>query len=116
MLLIIEVIKRTTLSSCPKERRRKKQHLHLCLDRAYISKSVKQEIINRGYVPHMPYKRKRGQAKEKYTYKSNILLLKIKEGLYEKEQIHDGITDSESCLSDMKRKQRVISWISAYIM
>jgi len=27
---------------------------HLCLDRAYNSKAVEQEIIKRGYVPHMP--------------------------------------------------------------
>jgi transposase len=33
---------------------------HLCLDRAYSSKAVEQEITNRGYAPHMPYKRKRG--------------------------------------------------------
>ena len=38
---------------------------HLCLDKAYNSKSVKQEIIKRGYVPHMPYKRKRGEAIER---------------------------------------------------
>jgi putative transposase len=38
---------------------------HLCLDRAYNSKAVEQEIIKRGYVPHMPYKRKRGEEKAK---------------------------------------------------
>ena len=37
---------------------------HLCLDRAYISKGVEQEIIKRGYVPHMPHKRKRGEDKK----------------------------------------------------
>ena len=35
---------------------------HLCLDKAYNSRMVKQEIIKRGYVPHMPYKRKRGEV------------------------------------------------------
>ncbi|MBA3977283.1 MAG: IS5 family transposase [Nitrosopumilus sp.] len=38
---------------------------HLCLDRAYISKAVEQEITRRGYVPHMPYKRKRGEGKDR---------------------------------------------------
>jgi hypothetical protein len=38
----------------------KKIKQHLCLDKAYNSGIVKQEIIKRGYVPHMPYKRKRG--------------------------------------------------------
>src|SRR4051812_9138647 len=37
---------------------------HLCLDKAYNSKTAKQEIIKRGYVPHIPYKRKRGQKKD----------------------------------------------------
>jgi hypothetical protein len=54
--------KRTFVSSKSKKgiRQRRKYH-HLCLDRAYNSKSIKQEIIKRGYVPHIPYKRKRGQ-------------------------------------------------------
>jgi transposase len=59
------IIKRITLSSRSKGRkRRRKQYQHLCLDRAYNSKSVKHEIIKRGYVLHMPYKRKRGQKTE----------------------------------------------------
>jgi putative transposase len=65
------VIKRTTLSSFTKERS-KKQCQHLCLDRAYNSKSVRYEIIKRGYVPHIPYKRKRGQQEiiHQKTYSS----------------------------------------------
>jgi IS5 family transposase len=59
------VIKRTTLSSRLKGRKTsRKQHQHLCLDKAYNSKSVKHEIIKRGYIPHIPYKRKRGQKTE----------------------------------------------------
>src|SRR6476620_2823320 len=38
-------------------------HHHLCLDRAYNSKRIEKEIIKRGYIPHIPYKRKRGQKK-----------------------------------------------------
>jgi transposase len=34
---------------------------HLCLDRAYNSKVVEQQIVRRGYVPHIPHKRKRGE-------------------------------------------------------
>jgi transposase len=40
---------------------RRREYHHLCLDRAYQSKSIEQEIIRRGYIPHIPYKRKRGQ-------------------------------------------------------
>src|SRR4051794_3360651 len=60
------VIKRAPVLDKPKERRQKKHNL--CLDKAYQSKSLKQEIINRGYVPHIPYKRKRGQKKEETAY------------------------------------------------
>ncbi len=62
------VIKRTTTTntslSTTKQRKRK-THQHLCLDRAYNSKSKENEIIKRGYVPHMTYKRKRGQTEKR---------------------------------------------------
>ena len=48
-------------------RQNRQQKQHLCLDRAYNSKSTENEIINRGYVPHIPYKRKRGQIKKEKT-------------------------------------------------
>ena len=56
------IIKRPTLLSTTKGRR--KQYQHLCLDKAYNSKSVKQQIIKRGYIPHIPFKRKRGGQKK----------------------------------------------------
>ena len=31
---------------------------HLCLDKAYNSEPQEQELIKRGYVLHIPYKRK----------------------------------------------------------
>jgi putative transposase len=56
------VIKQHFVSNKPKEGiRRLWKYQHLCLDRAYSSKTVRQQIIKRGYVPHIPYKRKRGQ-------------------------------------------------------
>ena len=48
-------------------KQQQQQQQHLCLDRAYTSKSTENEIINRGYVPHIPYKRKRGQIKKEKT-------------------------------------------------
>jgi putative transposase len=58
------IIKRTFVSNKPKEGiRRLWKYQHLCLDRAYSSKTVRQQIIKRGYVPHIQYKRKRGQSK-----------------------------------------------------
>ncbi len=53
-------IKRSSPSTkCNSSRKRKLQHL--CLDKAYNSKTVQQAIIKRGYVPHIPFKRNRGQ-------------------------------------------------------
>ena len=63
------VIKQTFVSNKPKKgiKQRRWKHNHLCLDIAYQSKPIKQEIIKRGYAPHIPYKRKRGQKKEENT-------------------------------------------------
>jgi len=62
------VITQSSSSSYPtkkyKIRKRKRKLQHLCLDKAYNSRTVKQEIIKRGYVPHLPYKRKRGGGEE----------------------------------------------------
>jgi transposase len=57
------VLKRPFESSFIKKKKRR-LYFHLCLDRAYSSKSIENEIIKRGYVPLIPYKRKRGQKKE----------------------------------------------------
>src|SRR4051794_5304668 len=61
------IIKRTFVSGKPKKGMRRRKYHHLCLDRAYQSKSIEQEIIKRGYVPHIPYKRKRGQVRKENT-------------------------------------------------
>jgi hypothetical protein len=36
---------------------------------SYNSKSIKQVIIKLGYIPHVPYKRKRGQKENTYKKK-----------------------------------------------
>ncbi|MDQ3083380.1 MAG: hypothetical protein M3Q77_01025, partial [Thermoproteota archaeon] len=59
------VIKRqSSSSSVPTLGIRRRRLQHLCLDKAYISAQEEQELIKRGYVLHIPYKRKRGE-KEK---------------------------------------------------
>ena len=35
---------------------------HLCLDKAYNSEPEEQELLKRGYLLHIPYKRKKGEA------------------------------------------------------
>jgi transposase len=62
------VVKRPFESSFTKEKRNL-LHYHLCLDRAYKSKFIEQQIIKRGYVPHIPYKRKRGKKKDNVNLK-----------------------------------------------
>ena len=56
------VVKRHTLSPKTKDGRKRLQHL--CLDKAYNSKPEEQAIAKRGYAPHLPYKRKRGEVKK----------------------------------------------------
>ena len=50
----------------------RKLEQHLCLDKAYNSGTVEQELIKRGYVLHIPYKKKKGDNnKEKIRMISN---------------------------------------------
>jgi transposase len=60
------VIKRpiTPSSSKPKNNQKKKQNL--CLDKAYHSKEVEQEIIKRGYIPHIRHRREEMKFKKKH--------------------------------------------------
>ena len=37
---------------------------HLCLDKGYNSAEEEQELIKRGYVLHIPYKKKRGEEED----------------------------------------------------
>jgi transposase len=90
---------------------RKKQYQHLCLDRAYASELVEQQIATRGYVPHMPCKR-RAKIRGRQT-KRNTLLQKTGDGLWKGQT--RGTTGSGSCLLDMKRGQRtILAWCSCH--
>ena len=57
------VIKRPSSYKTKKIGRRRKLQ-HLCLDKGYNSESEEQELIKRGYVLHIPPKRKRGEKEE----------------------------------------------------
>jgi putative transposase len=76
-------IKRPSESSFRKDKVRK-HYQHLCLDRAYNSNSIEKEIIKRGYVPHIPYKRKRGQMKEEAVNHRRYSLSKNKRWVVER--------------------------------
>ena len=78
------VIKRKPSSYFAKKKMTNHRH-HLCLDRAYNSKSIEKEIIKRGYVPHIPYKRKRGQTIKKANQKRYSSYAKNKRWVVERE-------------------------------
>jgi transposase len=84
---------------------RKKQNL--CLDKAYHSKEIEQEIIKRGYIPHIRYRREEQIFRRKHP---------LRRWVVEREQIH-GITDSGNYLQGMKRRMRTIlvlyNWLIA---
>ncbi len=47
-----------------KQRKEEKEKQHLCLAKAYSSNLDERTITKRGYVPHLPYRRKRGEVKK----------------------------------------------------
>jgi len=77
------VIKRKPSSYFTKKKRTNHHH-HLCLDRAYNSKRIEKEIIKRGYVPHIPYKRKRGQKKKENSNQKKYSSAKNKRWVVER--------------------------------
>ena len=46
------------------EKRKRRNLQHLCLDKAYNSQPLEQDLIKRGYVLHIPPKRKRDEKEE----------------------------------------------------
>ena len=81
------VIKRRIKTSSLFINLRKRRRLrHLCLDKGYNSAQKEQELIKRGYILHIPIKKKKGEEDEKikqkrYQTAKNILQ---KDGLYRK--------------------------------
>jgi len=67
------VIKRPPPSSKPKTERRKRGRLqHLCLDKAYNSEPEEQELLKRGYVLHIPKKRRKGEKEGRRMWMSRL--------------------------------------------
>ena len=57
------VFKRPSSYKTKKVGKGRRKNQHLCLDKAYNSKQEEQELIKRGYVLHIPTKRKRDKNK-----------------------------------------------------
>ncbi|MGE0243446.1 MAG: transposase [Nitrososphaeraceae archaeon] len=56
------VIKRSSSLSKPKHNQKKP---NLCLDKAYHSKEVEQEIVKRRYIPHIRHRREEEKKRNK---------------------------------------------------
>jgi hypothetical protein len=82
----------------PSSKLKYKQKQNLCVDKAYHSKEIEQEIVKRGYIPHIRHRREERIFYRKYPARRWVV---------EKEQIH-GRINSGSYLQDMKRRTRTI--------
>ena len=74
---------------------RKKQNL--CLDKAYHSKEVEQEIFNRGYIPHIRHRREEKLFHRTHPAARRWVVERTNSWL---------ITDSGSCLQGMKKRMK----------
>ena len=79
-----EVVRRPSESALAKNKGMRKQCQHLCLDRAYVSKAMEKQITNRGYVPHLPHKRKRGHQQNAKACEKTDLSVKNKRWVVER--------------------------------
>lgn len=65
--LVTDVVDNTVIKrpkSLSRSRRRRRRLQHLCLDKRYKSAEEEQELIKRGYVLHIPIKKKKGKKGE----------------------------------------------------
>ena len=60
---VIQRQRQLQLSSHKPKPRTRRRLQHLCLDKAYNSEPEEQELTKRGYVLHIPYKKKKGEEK-----------------------------------------------------
>jgi hypothetical protein len=92
------VIKRPSSKSTTKYRnnndknKNKKKNQNLCLDKAYHSKEIEQEITKRGYIPHIRHRR---EQEKKHNNRHPA-----RRWMVEREQIHGIITDSENYIQE----------------
>jgi IS5 family transposase len=66
--LVTEVVDKTIIKRPPpssKSKNKRRQQQHLCLDKGYKSAEEEQELIKRGYILHIPIKKKKKKKKGK---------------------------------------------------
>jgi putative transposase len=70
------VIKRPSSYKTKNTGRGRRKNQHLCLDKAYNSKQEEQELIKRGYVLHIPIKKKKKGTNNEQDVTRSILNVK----------------------------------------
>ena len=88
------VIKRQSLSSKSKHNKKKQ---NLCLDKAYHSKEIEQEIVKRGYIPHIRHRREEKKRNKKHPARRWVV-----------ERTNSWHNRFRKLFTDMKRKKRTI--------
>ena len=101
------VIKRPSSKSATKYRnnnndndknknKNKKKNQNLCLDKAYHSKDIEQEITKRGYIPHIRHRREEKKHNNRHPTRRWVV---------EREQIH-GITRFRKLFTRYEKKDK----------
>ena len=112
------VIKRPSFKT-KKTGRRGRKLQHLCLDKAYNSEQEEQELIKRGYVLHIPPKRKRdeteeGEVKVITQCRSNRKKYSAKRWVIER--TNSWHNRFRKLFTRYEKKVRKLSWISTVIL
>ena len=103
------VIKRPSSKSATKyrnnnnDKNKNKKNQNLSLDKAYHSKDIEQEIIKRGYIPHIRHRREEKKHNNRHPTRRWVV---------EREQIHGITIDSGNYLQGMKRRIKTILVLS----
>ena len=74
--VVDNVVIRRSSSKYRNGKRRIRRQQHLCLDKGYNSENEEQELIKRGYVFHIPIKKKRKSINNEKDVSQNILDIK----------------------------------------
>ncbi len=67
------VLKRSSYKLNDGKKKKKTKKHNLCLDKAYHSKDVEQEIIKRGYIPHIRHRREEQIFRRKHPARRWVL-------------------------------------------
>jgi hypothetical protein len=109
-----------------RRRRRRRRLQHLCLDKGYNSTEEEQKLIKRGYILHIPVKKKRRRKGEEKERKGKIMNLyqdhhQIERNTLPRDGLSSvlirGIIDSENFSQGTKRRMiTILDWYSSPVV